>query len=350
VLHPRVVARDLKALKGISLGDFGEQSQADGKWRVPGLEHVTLYVQSCFLWNASQDIDAVLDDYCSHYYGPAAQAMKEAITYAEQNLAYKDQSRGRGKGSPANVPLATNLRFRELLDQARKIAGDSVDGKRIQLMISELQPKDELIAMKRKKEETLVRARAKSPAAVAINGADLSKATAYALKDNMMLVQPAAGTTFRVGWDNNAILFDIVCQEPKMKKLNVSNDVFSGDNVIILLETPLHSPYYYLEINPDGAVSQGNPGRNWQSLAEVKTERTANSWRVRVLIPIVGEVEANSDPRHRVAGAKPTVQAPWYFNVGRQSALDFKKPELQAFSPTRAGWHVPEKFGKLEIK
>ena len=67
-------------------------------------------------------------------------------------------------------------------------------------------------------------------------------------------------------------------------------------------------------------------------------------------IPVVGEVEANSDPRHRVAGAKPTVQAPWYFNVGRQRALDFKKPELQAFSPTRAGWHVPEKFGKLVVE
>ncbi len=350
VLHPRATARDLKALKGISLGDFGEQSQADGKWRAPGLEHITLYVQSRFLWDASQDIDAMLDEYCALYYGPAAKAMKEAITYAEQNLAYKDQSRGRGKSSPANVPLATNLRFRDLLDHARQIAGDTIYGKRIQLMISELQPKDELIAMKRQKEEALVQARAKSPAAVAFNGADLSTATAYALKDNATLAQPVVGTTFRVGWENNAILFDIVCQEPEMKKLNTSNDVFSGDNVIILLETPLHSPYYYLEINPDGAVSQGNPGRNWESLAEVKTERGSDSWRVRVRIPVVGEVEANSDPRHRVAGAKPTAQAPWHFNVGRQRALDFKKPELQAFSPTRAGWHVPEKFGKLEIR
>ncbi len=351
VLHPRATARDLKALKGVSLGDFGEQSQADGKWRAPGLEHITLYVQSRFLWDASQDIDAVLDEYCALYYGPAAKAMKEAITFAEQNLAYKDQSRGRGKGSPANVPLATNLRFRELLDQARQTAGDTVYGKRIAMIISELQPKAELIAMKREKEEALSQARAKAPVAVAINGADLSKATAHALKDNMMPNDdPKAETTFRVGWDNNAVLFDIVCKEPEMKKLNASSDIFSGDNVIILLETPLHSPYYYLEVNPDGAISQGNPGRNWQSLAEVKTERGADFWRIRVRIPVVGEVEANSDPRHRVAGTKPTAQAPWYFNVGRQRALDFKKPELQAFSPTRAGWHVPEKFGKLEIK
>ncbi len=350
VLHPRAVARDLKALKGISLGDFGEQSQKAGKWRAPGLEHVTLYVESRFLWDAGQDIDAVLDEYCALFYGPAARAMKEAITYAEQNLAHKDQSRGRGKGSPANVSLATNLHFRELLDQARQTAGDTVYGKRIQRMISELQPKDELIAMHREREETLVQARAKAPAAVAIFGADLSKATAYPLKDNMTLKDPPVETTFRVGWENSAILFDIVCQEPEMNKLNVSNDVFSGDNVIILLETPMHSPYYYLEINPDGAIAEGNPGKNWQSLAEIKTERGSDFWRVQVRIPVVGEIEAQSDPRHRVAGSKPTAEGPWYFNVGRYRVLDFKKPELQAFSTTRAGWHVPEKFGKLQIE
>ncbi|WP_145048269.1 DUF4838 domain-containing protein [Lignipirellula cremea] len=348
VLHPRAAAKDLKALKGISLGDFGEQSQEGGKFRAPGLEHVTLYVQSRFLWDADQDIDAVLDEYCALYYGPAAKTMKEAITFAEQNLAYKDQSRGRGKGSPANVPLATNLHFRELLDQARQMAGDTVYGKRIAMLISELQPQNELIAMKREKEEALVQARAKAPVAVAINGADLSKATAYVLKDNMMPNDdPKVETTFRAGWDKDAILFDIVCKEPEMKKLHVSADVFSGDNVIIMLETPLHSPYYYLEINPDGAVAQGNPGKNWLSLAEVKTERGTGFWRVQVRIPVVGENEATSDPRHRVAGMKPTAQAPWYFNVGRVRAIDLKKPELQAFSTTRSGWHVPERFGKL---
>ena len=349
VLHPRSVAKDLKALKGISLGDYGEQSQEGGKWRAPGLEHITLYVESRFLWDARQDVDAVLDDYCALYYGPAAKAMKEAITFAELNLAHKDQSRGRGKGSPANVPLATNLRFRELLDTARQIAGDTVHGKRIALMISELQPKDDLIAKYREKEKALAEARAKAPVAVAIAGADLTQATAYALKDNMTLKAPPVETTFRVGWDNNAILFDIVCQEPEMKRLNVSPEVHNGDNVVISLETPMH-PYYHIEINPDGVIAEGNPAGKWQSRAEVKTERGKDSWRVQIRIPVVGELEAQSDPNHRVAGTKPTAQEPWYFNVGRLRALDFKKPELQAFSTTRAGWHVPEKFGRLETR
>ncbi|MDZ4852301.1 MAG: DUF4838 domain-containing protein [Pirellulaceae bacterium] len=347
VLHPRSVAKDLKALKGISLGDNGEQSQEGGKWRAPGLEHITLYVESRFLWDADQDVDAVLDDYCALYYGPAAKAMKEAITFAELNLAHKDQSRGRGKGSPANVPLATNLRFRELLDTAQQIAGNTVYGKRIALMISELQPKDELIATYREKEKVLAEARAKAP--VAIAGTDLTMATAYTLKDNMTLEAPPVETTFRAGWDNNAILFDIVCQEPEMKRLNVSPEVHNGDNVVISLETPMHS-YYHIEINPDGVIAEGNPAGKWQSRAEVKTERGSDSWRVWIRIPVVGALEAQSDPNHRISGSKPTAQEPWYFNVGRLRVLDFKKPELQAFSTTRAGWHVPEKFGRLETR
>ena len=46
----------------------------------------------------------------------------------------------------------------------------------------------------------------------------------------------------------------------------------------------------------------------------------------------------------------PTVESPCWFNVGRQRVLDLKKPELQVFSPTKAGWYVPSKFGKLETK
>jgi hypothetical protein len=134
-----------------------------------------------------------------------------------------------------------------------------------------------------------------------------------------------------------------------MKRLRASRDVYSGDNVVISLATPLHS-YYHLEINPDGLLAEGNPNPNWKSLAEIKTERNSDSWRVQLRIPVVGPAEAEADPRHRVAGSKPTAQEPWFFNVGRQRVLDLLKPELQAFSPTGAGWHVPEKFAKLQIE
>lgn len=165
-------------------------------------------------------------------------------------------------------------------------------------------------------------------------------------EDNRTADKSSATTNFRVAWDKDAILFEIVCHEPEMKKLAVSNKVHDGDHVIIQIETSLHS-YYHLAINPDGAIVKGNPGPNWKSLAQVKTERGGESWSVRVRIPIVEGAEALSDSRHRVAGTKPTAEAPWCFNVGRHRVLDLKKPEMRPFSPTRAGWHLPERLGKL---
>jgi len=140
-----------------------------------------------------------------------------------------------------------------------------------------------------------------------------------------------------------------VCNEPNMKMLRVASVVHGGDNVAVSIETPLHS-YYHLEVNPEGVVVDGNPGPSWKSLVEVKTERGDDHWRVQLRIPVVGEVEANSDPKHRVAGVKPTAEKPWYFNVGRSRVLNFDQPELQAFSSTRDGWHLPDKFGKLHTK
>ena len=349
IIHPRAVAKELKALKGISLGDTGEQSQIGGRWRAMPLEHITLYVQSRFLWDADQDVDQVLDDYFEKFYGPAAKQMKEAINFAELNIAYKDQSKSRGRADPRNVSLATALRLRELLDVAQKTAGDTIFGSRIQAISSSLQPKDELIAMYKERDEVLAKQRATAPLAFGVEGADLSKATTYKLKTNRGGRKTAVATTFRVGWDKNAILFDIVCKEPEMRSLSVSDDVYSGDNVVVSLATPMHS-YYQLEITPDGTVKEGNPGSRWKSLASIKTERGADFWRVKLRIPVVGADEANADPNHRVAGSKPTARDPWYFNVGRHRAVSLKKPELQAFSPTGRGWGFPAKFGKLVIK
>jgi hypothetical protein len=349
VIHPRAIAKDLQALRGISLGESGEQSQVNGKWRVPGIEHINLYVQSRFLWDATQDIDAVLDEYCALFYGPAAKEMKAALDYAEEHLAYKDESIRKGRGNPSNVTLAVKLRFRDLLDKARQTAGDTVHGERIQKMIAELKTRDAVIAEHREKDTILAEGRAKAPLAVGVNGADLGKAAVHKLKGYWKNVDPAAETTFRTGWDKDALLFDIVCRNPDMKNLMVSGDVHSGDYIAISLE-PAVGTNYQISINPDGVVDDWGTSPNWKSLAQVKTERGADFWRLTVRIPVVSAEEGQADPNHRVSGPKPSREAPWFFNVGRNHVLGGGKAELQAFSPTGAGWNVPAKFGKLVME
>jgi hypothetical protein len=349
VIHPRAMAKDLHFLKGVASAGSGEVSQYRGKWQAMGLEHITLYVQARFFWDADLDVDQVLDEYCALFYGPAAKEMKEAIDFAESNLAYKDVSRGRGRGNPMNVSRDTALKFRDLLDSAKAAADGGIYGQRVEAVISELQPRADMIAKYKAKETELAEARTKAPLAVGSNGADLAKGTTYKLKANRGGKVAVPATTFKVGWDENALLLDIHCPEPDMAKLNVTTDVTSGDYVAISLETPRHT-YYHLEINPDGQLAEGNPSGNWKSLAEIETEKGVDFWRVRVRIPVVGEAEASADPRHRIAGAKPTAAAPWFFNVGRMRVAGLEVPEQQAFSPTGGSWHLPPKFGKLEFK
>ncbi|HPN84096.1 MAG TPA: DUF4838 domain-containing protein [Victivallales bacterium] len=344
VIHPRAVARDLKALKGISLGETGEQSQFQSKWKVPGIEHITLYVQSRFLWDADLDVDEVLNEYCATFYGPAAKQMKAAIDFAEANLAFKDESRR--KGDVRNVPLKTALKLRDLLDEAKTAAGDTVYGKRVQMVINDLQSREDVIASYNKKGDELAAARAKAPVVNPVKGADLSKAFAYKL---VGASTAGAETSFKVGWDKNALVMEILCKEPNMQKLNVAADVNSGDKVAVMLETQNHS-YYRLEINPDGKIVEGNPISGWWSLAEVKTEKGSDFWMVKLRIPVVGEKEADADPNHRVAGSQPTSQSPWYFNVGRKRVAGLEKPEFQDLRNSYGKWHNPMDFGKLELK
>jgi hypothetical protein len=346
VIHPRAIARDLQTLRGTSLGESGEQSQVNGTWRVPGIEHINLYVQSRFLWDATQDVDQVLGEYCTLFYGPAAKEMKQAFDFAEQNLAYKDESIRKGRGNPSNVSLAVKLQLRAMLDKAKETAGDTVYRERIQKMIAELKPRDAVIAEHQEKETILAEGRAKAPVAVGVVGADLGKAASYKLKGYWKDVDPAAETTFRTGWDQDWLLFDIVCKEADMKNLMVAGDVHSGDYVAISLE-PAVGVNYQISINPDGVVDDWGTSPTWKSLAQVKTERGVDYWRLIVRIPVVGGDDGQADPNHRVAGTKPSRAAPWFFNVGRSQDLGGGKAELQAFSPTGAGWNVPSKFGKL---
>jgi len=351
VIHPRATARDLKALKGISRGDTGEQSQFQGKWKVPGIEPITLYVQSRFLWNADLDVDEVLNEYCEKFYGPAAKQMKAAIDFAEANLAFKDQSRSRGRGDPRNVSLDTALKLRDLLDAAKASAGDTIYGRRVQMIINDLQPREDVMAKYQKDVSKLSDASENLPSAIGVEGSDLSKATEYFLKKAKTGEEPELKTSFKVGWENNALILEITCKEPKVKDLISATDIYGGEFVAITIQTQFHK-HYILEINPDGLILEGDPKMGWKSLAEVKPERGEDFWRLTVRIPVVGANEAASDPNHRVAGEKPSSANPWFINIGRQVQKSKEREgEIQLFSPsTKKGWHNPAYFGKLEIK
>ena len=84
--YPHTAAADLKELKPFSLGDYVEVYRAKGLDSFAAC-HLNLYVTGRFWWDAGQDVNALLDEYYSLFYGPACDAMKAFIEYCEANYA-----------------------------------------------------------------------------------------------------------------------------------------------------------------------------------------------------------------------------------------------------------------------
>ncbi len=350
IIFPRSIAQELGAMKGLSLGEASSVPRSrDQRWLHPGLSHLNMYVMSRYFWNADQDLDALLDEYYTKFYGPAADAMRSAFEFAEASYSRKR------KPSPSLVPIEKRIELVKLVQEARRIAGENVYGERIQSILDELTPLEEHEeALKERKEMGEPRKDAK--VAWAGDAERGITAPTYRLRDMETGEKVDIETTFQVEWQGDALVFDIYCQEPDIDNMPITRNVWGGDSVAILLETPYHA-YYHIEINPDGDLYDADRqyGRtrtmdNWSSLAEIETERGEDYWRLKVRIPVVPEEEGQSDPLHFVVGEKPTEEEPWFFNIGRTRGLDQQRERFGFLPNDRGIFHVPGAFGRLQVK
>lgn len=339
VIHPHQFAKDLRAMKGISMGERNEIPRGKNQvFTAPGSNHLNLYVNARFLWDADQDIEALLDEYYQRFYGPAAEQMKAAFEFSEKQ--------GRDAG------MAEQVRFGELLQTAREAAGDTIHSQRIQVLMDELAPLDELQA-ELKRQQELGDPRQQAPL-ITVRPIGTEDQPSYTMRDLKTGEEVDLETRFHFAWDeeHRSLIVNIRCEEPDMENLFISKDVWGGDSVAFLLETAAGT-YYQIEVNPDGDLVDagrkfGKVESRWSSRALAKAERGDDFWSVRLSIPIVPPAEGDGDPFNFVVGEQPTSEQPWYFNVGRIRIRDREKTAY-AFMPTGRNYHAPEKFARLVI-
>jgi hypothetical protein len=314
---------------------------------------MNLYVLSRLYWDADQDVDALLDDYYEKFFGPVATEMKAAIEFAERAYTEAPILAGVKATSATNVSLEDRLKLIEMLANARDTAGDSVYRQRIAMMLDELPKPDGL-------RQTIARLAEmgdprKDAPTVAGRPTDWTKfVRSYALVDIETGKAVGTKTRFKVRWDDEgAVVFEIKCDEPDMKNLFVTDDVWTGDSIAIQLETQGHA-YYQIEVNPDGKIfdadRHGRLNQRWKSNATVETERGADFWSVVVRIPVVDAEEGAADPNHHVVGAKPGMDSPWYMNVGRTRVRPSGKTSWSFPHTGKPSYHVPERFAKMVIE
>ena len=102
-----------------------------GKLAEVPIMHLAYYINSKLLWDPETDVDALIKEYCTLWFGPAAAEMKSFLQFWE-HLAGRAAARninacGNGQLTAAEVPMVF-----ELLAKAKaKTAGGSVYAKRI---------------------------------------------------------------------------------------------------------------------------------------------------------------------------------------------------------------------------
>jgi hypothetical protein len=365
VYYTKQISRDLRELKGVSLGEQIEiYSHPAGKEKSFGyeelaIEHFNLYVTARLYWDANQDVNVMLADYCTSYYGPAAEAMKAFITHAEANWMHM---------STDAVKIGESF---DLLAKAKAAADPaSLPGRRIQQIADTMKPLEALrVQLSRKRETDLdyrvletVNTGAKPLGSKPLDG-NVDKAhwstvrIAPLIKLRPQDPQPKCNSSFQIQREGSTLHIGIVCLEPDMKGLQSSttkNDdpkLLEGDHITLLIETTSRS-YYEISINPSGAVydldyAPGGKAVDWTSGAQVAVHCGADRWSIEMRLPIVGAEAFTLDPTKGIDGAQPKDLFPWHFNLGRTRVRD-GKVERTAFSPTgKDDFHVPEKFAKL---
>lgn len=365
VYYTRQIARDLKELKGISLGEQVEiYSHPAGKEETFGydelaVEHLNLYLAARLYWDADQDIEALLADYYRSYYGPAAAAMKAFIEHAEANWMHMGHDAAKIGESLALLATA-------------KAAVDpkSLPGRRIRQIEDLTKPLHALRQQLSRKSETDLSYRilethqavGKSMQTKPLDGkVDSSWWGEVRIAPLLPTLSDPAGRPapgrFQVLREGSVLYFGITCDEPDMKGLRISTTkpddpaIFDGDHVLVLIETAMR-PAYEIAINPAGAVydadqATGGRGVEWRSGAQIAVHRDADRWSIEIRLPIVGEEAFTLDPTKGIAGAQPKELYPWRFNIGR-IRMAGGKIERTAYSPSgKEELRVPEKFAKL---
>jgi hypothetical protein len=373
VFVTRSIADSLRDVKGFCIGEHIDVERYRESNIDLGVMHLNLYVTSKLWWDADQDLNALLEEYYTLFYGPAREPMKKVIEYAEAHWT----------DMPTD-PAAIRTYFDLLAKAQAAVPADSVYGKRIDLVWQYTKPMMSIV-------EKLAIGRDESVPPIVLNcprpepkASDITidgkldetawrnvpgKSTpehlnlaTHALRDLVTGAKPACPTSFKVFWANDALYLGIRCEDSDLAHLNIATTnkddsaIWNGDLVEILLETQSHS-YYALVVNPAGALLDldwKNKAREtgWNSNAKVATYVGEGAWTIEMRIPVVDEQEADIVELGGagVAGRRPTKLYPWYVNVVRQR-LRGEAKELSAYSPTGSKrYQEPAKFARLSSK
>jgi hypothetical protein len=365
VIYTKFLQTNLKAAYDRSVGydievpwipsNEAAATKSQQSLRRPALSHLMIYLHARMLWERDMDVPAVLNEYYDLFYGPAKAQMKEFFEFSEEvwtrPLARQVTPNG-GFLKQADVD-----RYFEILKRASDKAGDSIYGKRIDLLKSEMAPLHKLFENLQRTGGLIAGTYAKHP--VKIDG-DLTKpfwnepdgpasAPLRDLTTGNIPTHVDTNVSFRWLPDDSGLVVGIECIEPKMDKLRFSckdrdsYSIFADDNVEIRLETA-QGIRPFVAINPNGAVfdecvtERAEELPSFYTVSQIAVRRLADRWTVEALI--------ETKP---IAGTRPDKTFPWGVNICRQRmASNFA--ETYMLFPSGTKFRDAKAMGDLVIR
>ena len=149
---------------------------------------------------------------------------------------------------------------------------------------------------------------------------------------------PAAETSAFLSRKDGALVFEVVCREPRMERISAKAEkrdeaqVWKDDCVELFIQPKGSADYIHVAVNPLGTIYDERGGDNsWNGDGIAASAiREADRWTATVVLPFAG------------FGVAPANGDEWRVNVCRSRAAAF---ERCSWSPVGGGFHNPSAFG-----
>ncbi len=349
-----------KAVRNYSDGAFMELSpewQASGKSQGNGMRiaevplvHLMLYINNKLFWDPDLDLKALLDEYYTLWFGPAAGEMKKFHEFAEEVWA-RDESRSVTESSGFLKEKDVPEYFRLLAEAKAKTRPGTIYCKRIEDM-------EKGYASLRKLFPSLKRT---GPVIRAYTVSDKTPLDGNLGKYKhgwMTMVDAGTGEEIRrnmtqavisLSKDRSKVFVAVRCHESNMDKIVAkckSKDdraIFEDDLVEIYLDTPERS-YFKVCVNANGAVWDETTDISiinrdtlpilWDPGTQAVVRRYPDRWEAEIMIPAKDFGKLG-----------PTKEYPWGVNVCRTriSTRGYNKQKCSSIAPVGDGGYRNQK-------
>ncbi len=365
-VEPHAIGEFLRAVKPYVMGAYFENESTAETFRF-----LDEYVTMKLLWNPDQDVDALLEDYFTSFYGSAAEPIKQL--YAKLEELWRKTYTLYGGDHPryaSRIDLWEKVyteqelsALDELVKQAETLAkGDQAYEWRVALVRDEMLGRlhanrheyERTLGVAKQTETTCYRAQVEPGHDGLLPLQAWDDVPHEVLGPAMTTEKLYVLTRYKTQWTPDALHLLIECEDPDLASSatavdrevddpNLWKDQTAEFFVTYHDERIMSEAQYQVLINDRGVIADhsralGESDWSWSSEAVVKVSRDEHGWHLRVAVPLDALGIADPMKIGRVS-----------FNVVRHRPRRGQEPQYYAWAPAsqKGGWGESVRHGQL---